>query len=54
VKIRILGTRDEIDAVVGAVAVALDIRERSEFYPNRNGSRLGRVYLDTSGPKASS
>lgn len=49
-KVRLAGTRDEINAVLPAVTAVLIVQEVSEFYPNRGGSRLGRVYLDIAGP----
>jgi hypothetical protein len=46
VKIRLSGTRSEIAEVMPALEAALDVREISDFYPNRGSSTLGRVYVD--------
>jgi hypothetical protein len=46
VKIRLSGTRGEIAEVMPALQAALDVREISDFYPNRGSSTLGRVYVD--------
>ncbi|MFE0027074.1 hypothetical protein [Amycolatopsis sp. NPDC059021] len=49
-KIRLMGTRTEIAAVVTRLATVLDVQEVSDFYPNRGASALGRVYLTIATP----
>ncbi|MEV5720646.1 hypothetical protein AB0L41_42845 [Amycolatopsis mediterranei] len=50
-KIRIMGTRAETDDAVKVLRLAFDVREVSDFYPNRRGdSQLGRVYVDANPP----
>ncbi|MDX8146425.1 hypothetical protein SK854_30225 [Lentzea sp. BCCO 10_0061] len=44
-KIRLEGTRDEIDAAVPALAHGFEVLQVSSFYPNRGTSMLGRVYV---------
>lgn len=51
-KIRVEGTRAEVDAAVQQVRLVLNVQEVSHFYPNRGASTLGRVYL-TIGPSTS-
>ena len=46
VRIRITGTREETAATIDALAGVIELREVSGFYPNRDSSLLGRVYLD--------
>jgi hypothetical protein len=48
-RIRLMGTRTEIAAAVDALRSVLEVREVSDFYPNRGASQLGRVYLDIDG-----
>lgn len=52
-KLRLMGTRDEINAVLPVLTAVLTVQEVSDFYPNRGNSRLGRVYLDVAGPAPS-
>jgi hypothetical protein len=49
-KLRLMGTRDEINAVLPVLTAVLLVDEVSDFYPNKGRSRLGRVYLDVAGP----
>lgn len=51
-RIRLMGTEDEIAAIAERLATVLDVREVSDFYPNRGASKLGRVYLDVAVPAA--
>ncbi|NKE63287.1 hypothetical protein FXN61_43825 [Lentzea sp. PSKA42] len=44
-RIRLEGTRDEVDAAVSALAHGFEVQEVSGFYPNRGASVLGRVYV---------
>lgn len=48
-RIRLMGTRAEIDAVLAVLPAVLDVREVSTFYPNRGDSTLGRVYVEVGG-----
>lgn len=48
-RIRLMGTRAEITAAVPALQAAFDVRDVSDFYPNRGATRLGRIYLDVAG-----
>ncbi|MEO6088881.1 MAG: hypothetical protein ABIQ18_37800 [Umezawaea sp.] len=50
--IRVTGTPAEIDAFVDLLRAVVDVREVSDFYPNRGRSSLGRVYLDITAPTA--
>lgn len=50
-KIRLMGTRDEINAVLPVLTATLTVHEVSDFYPNRGTSQLGRTYLDVAGPR---
>lgn len=50
-KIRLTGTRDEIDAILPTLTETLEVLEQSDFYPNRGTSQLGRVYLEVDGPR---
>jgi hypothetical protein len=50
-KIRLMGTRDEINAVLPVLTAVLTVEEVSDFRPNRGTSRLGRVYLDVAGAR---
>ncbi|HEX6353215.1 hypothetical protein [Actinophytocola sp.] len=50
-KIRLMGTREEIDAVLPVLDAVLDVVEVSSFYPNRGTSKLGRVYLEARGTR---
>lgn len=45
-KIRITGTQKETAAAAELLRVVFDVREISEFYPNRGASKLGRVYVE--------
>jgi hypothetical protein len=47
-KIRLMGLPAEIDQAVNALsnAQALDVIEVSSPYPNRDGSRMVRVYIE--------
>lgn len=45
-KIRLMGTPQEIEAVQNGLAKGLEILEVSAFYPNRGDSKLGRVYVE--------
>lgn len=51
-RIRLMGTRDETDRIVTALRAVLQVREVSDWYPNRGASLLGRVYLDAEPPDA--
>lgn len=44
-RIRLEGTRAEVDAAVPALAHGFEVQEVSGFYPNRGASVLGRVYV---------
>lgn len=44
-RIRLEGTRAEVDAAVTALASGFEIQEVSGFYPNRGPSVLGRIYV---------
>lgn len=44
-RIRLEGTRDEVDTAAQALALGFDVQEISGFYPNRGASVLGRVYV---------
>lgn len=48
-KIRLVGTKEETEKAVKALQASESFRilEISDFYANRNGSLLGRVYVDT-------
>lgn len=48
-RMRLMGTRQEIDAALPVMAEVFDIHEVSDFYPNRGTSQLGRVYVDVGG-----
>jgi hypothetical protein len=50
-KIRLTGTRDDIDAVLPVLTAVLTVQEVSDFHPNRGKFRLGRVYLEVDGPR---
>jgi hypothetical protein len=45
-KIRLMGTPQEIEAIQAGLAKGLEILESSSFYPNRGDSKLGRVYVE--------
>lgn len=46
-KLRLMGTQDECDAMVTALKNALDVREVSGWYSNRGPDTvLGRLYVD--------
>lgn len=49
-KIRVEGTRAEVDATTALLGHVLDVHEVSRFYPNRGASVLGRVYLTVAAP----
>lgn len=49
-KLRLSGTRAEIDALLPLLTRVLEVREVSDFYPNRGQSQLGRVYVDVEPP----
>lgn len=51
-RIRLMGTRDETDRTVTALQEVLQVREVSDWYPNRGASLLGRVYIDAELPDA--
>lgn len=51
-QIRLMGARDEINAVLPVLTAVLTVQEVSDFYPNRGASQLGRVYLDVAGSQA--
>lgn len=44
-KIRLEGTRAEVDDAAQALALGFEVQEVSGFYPNRGASVLGRVYV---------
>lgn len=46
-RIRLTGTAEETQAAVTVLADLFEVREVSEFYPNKGTTRLGRIYLDT-------
>lgn len=46
VKQRITGTRKDCVTTAAALAEVFEVRETSDFYPNRPPSLLGRIYLD--------
>jgi hypothetical protein len=48
-KMRLMGTREEIATVVQAVTTVLDVQGVSDWYANRGTSRLGRVYVEIGG-----
>lgn len=48
-KIRIMGTPDEIQAVLPVLQAVLDVHETSGAYANRGSSKLARVYLEVGG-----
>jgi hypothetical protein len=50
--LRVMGLPAEIDAFVDVLRAVVDVREVSDFYPNRGRSSLGRVYLDITAPTA--
>lgn len=50
-KMRLMGTRGEIDAVLPVLSAVLTLHEVSDFYPNRGASQLGRVYVEVAGPR---
>jgi hypothetical protein len=45
-KIRLMGTPQEIEAIQAGLAKGLEILESSAYYPNRGDSKLGRVYVE--------
>lgn len=46
-KIRLLGTHDECDAVAVALKTVLAVHEVSDWYPNRaGGTVLGRMNIE--------
>lgn len=45
-KIRLTGSAPECDRLLARLAQVVEVREVSDFYPNRAPSALGRVYLD--------
>ncbi|HYQ66160.1 DUF1942 domain-containing protein [Actinophytocola sp.] len=49
-KIRLMGTRADINTVLPVLTAVLTVQEVSDFHPNRGTSVLGRVYLDVAGP----
>lgn len=51
-RIRVEGTRAEVDATTALLGHVLDVHEVSRFYPNRGASVLGRVYLTVAAPAA--
>ena len=51
-RIRVEGTRAEVDAATEVLRQVLDVQEVSGFYPNRGASVLGRVYLTVAAPTA--
>lgn len=50
-KIRLMGTADEIQAVLPVLEAVLDVHETSGAYANRGSSRLSRIYLEVGGPR---
>ncbi|MDX8055768.1 hypothetical protein SK571_40870 [Lentzea sp. BCCO 10_0798] len=44
-RIRLEGTRDEVENAAQALALGFEVLEVSGFYPNRGASVLGRVYV---------
>lgn len=48
IKIRLVGTKDETARAVGILRKSEELRllEVSGYYANRDGSLLGRVYVD--------
>lgn len=51
-RIRLMGTSDEINAALPGLAAVFEVLETSPFYPNRGASVLGRVYVETNGVRA--
>lgn len=45
-KIRLHATRDEVPAVLSALAAGFEVREVSRSYPDRAPSTLVRVYIE--------
>lgn len=45
IEIRITCTRENADIVVDKIADILDIRNKSQFYPNRGDKNVGRIYI---------
>ncbi|MGH4018117.1 MAG: hypothetical protein ACRDT0_02510 [Pseudonocardiaceae bacterium] len=45
-RVRLSGARAELAAAVDSLAAVFELREVSDFYPNRGAGALGRVYLD--------
>lgn len=50
-KIRISGTRKEIETTIEQLNKVLNIDSVSMFYPNRGSKTQGRVYIDVIGKK---
>lgn len=48
--IRITGTRAETTSTAALLAELLPVLKTSRFYPNRESSSLGQVYLETASP----
>jgi len=49
-RIRVEGTRAEVDTATALIGQVLEVQEVSGFYPNRGASLLGRVYLTVASP----
>jgi hypothetical protein len=49
-RLRLMGTRADCAATVAVLRTCLRVLEVSEFYPNRGGSELGRVYVQVRTP----
>ena len=45
-RLRLMGTREEIAEMVEALSTVLDVREASDFYLNRGSEVIGRFYID--------
>jgi hypothetical protein len=48
-RMRLMGTREEVAAVLPVLVAVFDVQETSDFYPNRGAPQLGRIYLDIGG-----
>ena len=41
-RIRLMGTRDEVERTVAGICGIMPVREATDWYPNRGGSAVGR------------
>jgi len=51
VKVRLMGTPEELDAALPVLRAALEVVEESGRYANRPPSALQRVYLEVASPQ---